>query len=83
VKILFDYSTEAGIKECKIIAENDRDETRLMEVREKIIEILESPTTVELTKEGSDSCTDQNDPEVLKELLMTERAAELFKTGGC
>ena len=74
VKIMFDYATETGIKECKISADNDHEEKHLMEVRDKIIEILGSSTTVVVTKEGLDSCNDQNAPEV---------TTDLFTTGGC
>jgi hypothetical protein len=83
VKILFTYSAETGIKECRIIADNDQEEKHLMEVREKIIELLGSATTVEVTKEELESCHDRNDPGGGKELFMTESATELFNTGGC
>jgi hypothetical protein len=74
MKIMFDYSTETGIKEFKIIVDNDHEKMHLMEVRDKIVEILGALTVVEETKEGSDSGNDQND---------LERAKDLFATGGC
>jgi hypothetical protein len=74
MKILFDYSTETGIKECKIVVDNDQEEAHLNQVRDKIIEILASATIVVATKEVSDSCTDQSDP---------EETSVLFRTGGC
>jgi hypothetical protein len=74
MKIIFDYSTETRIKECKILAENDPEEQQLMEVRDKIIEMLGPSTAVEVTQAGVYSGNDQNDP---------EEARDLFTTGGC
>jgi hypothetical protein len=74
MKILFDYSTEAGIKEFKIIVDNDREKNHLIELRDKIVEILGTLTVVEETKEGLDSHNDQNQP---------EGTPDLFTTGGC
>jgi hypothetical protein len=74
MKIMFDYSTETGIKECKIIVDNEQEEKHLLEVRNKIIEILASSTIVVATKEAMDSCNDQSTP---------EETTELFRTGGC
>jgi hypothetical protein len=74
MKILFDYGTETGIKECRISAESDHEEKHLMEVRDKIIELFGSSTTVVVTKEALDSGNDQNDP---------QGTTDLFTTGGC
>jgi hypothetical protein len=74
MKVLFDQSTEAGIKECKIIADNDLDEKHLLEVRDKIVELLGSAAIVGVTTEGLNSLVDQNEPEA---------APDLFATGGC
>jgi hypothetical protein len=74
MKIMFDYSTATGIKECKISADSILEERQLMEVRDKIIEIVGSSTTLEVTEEGLDSGNDQNAP---------EEATDLFTTGGC
>ncbi len=74
MKVLFDHSTETGIKECKIIADNDLDEKHLLEVRDNIIELLGSATIADVTTEGLNSLTDQNEPEA---------ATDLFTTGGC
>ncbi len=73
MKILFDYSADARIKELKIIADNDQEEQHLMEVRDNIIELLGSSAAVEQTEEGLDGGSDQNDPET----------KALFDTGGC
>ena len=73
MKIIFDYSTDTGIKECKIIADNDHEGKHLREVRDKIIGILGS-LTVEVTREGLDTGNDQNGP---------EEKTDLFTTGGC
>jgi hypothetical protein len=74
VRILFDQSTETGIKECNIIADNDHEEKHLMEVRDKIIAILGPATIVAVTAESLNSLTDQNEPEA---------TTDLFATGGC
>jgi hypothetical protein len=74
MKIMFDYSADTGIKECRILAENDHEEKQLMEVRDKIIELLGASTTVEVKKEDLDSYSYQIAPEV---------PTDLFTTGGC
>jgi hypothetical protein len=74
VKITFDYSTETGIKEFKIMVDNDHEKKQLLEVRDKITEILGALTVVEEAKEGLDSGNDQNEP---------EGTPDLFTTGGC
>jgi hypothetical protein len=74
MKILFDYSTETGIKEFKIIVDNDHEKKHLMGARDKIIEILGALTVVEETEEGLDSRNDLSEP---------EGTTDLFRTGGC
>jgi hypothetical protein len=44
MKIMFDYTADTGIKECKIMADNGDDEKHLMEVRHKIIDLLGAST---------------------------------------
>lgn len=74
MNIHFEYSTETGIKACKITADNDGEAQHLMEARDKIIAIFGSSAAVVVTEENLVSGGDQGDP---------EEATELFATGGC
>jgi hypothetical protein len=74
VRILFDQSTETGIKKCNIIADNDHEERHLLEVRDKIIALFGPAAIVAVTTEGLNSLTAQNEPEA---------TTDLFATGGC
>jgi hypothetical protein len=74
VKILFDYGTGTGIKECKIVANNENEERQLLEARDKIIGIFGASTAVEVATASVDSVDDQS---------ASEGTTDLFTTGGC
>ena len=74
MKIQCDYSGQAGIKEYKITADNSDEEKHLLEVRDKIIELLGSSTTMEETQEVADGGIDQ---------ILPEGTTDSFRTGGC
>lgn len=74
MKILFDYSSETRIRECRIIADDDQDAEHLMDVRHALVQISGASAAVDAVDEGRDGGDERGNEE--------ERAA-LFETGGC
>ncbi|MEW6333097.1 MAG: hypothetical protein AB1558_02400 [Thermodesulfobacteriota bacterium] len=74
MKVLFDYSGETRIRECRIIADDDRDAEHLMDVRHALIQISGAAAAVDVVDEGRDGGDEEGNGQ--------ERAA-LFETGGC
>lgn len=51
MELLVTFSTETGVKDCKIIADNDHEEKHLKEAIGKIIDVLGPSTRVTTIKE--------------------------------
>ncbi len=74
MKILFDY-IPGGINECKIMADDHDDQKHLLEVRDKIVELLGASTTVEVTKEELEAADLRS--------VSSAATTDLLTTGGC
>ena len=46
MKLLVTYSSDVGVKDFKVIADNDHEEAHLKEAMEKIIAVLGPSTTI-------------------------------------